>query len=107
MRSIREIEILLMGILDVHRDIAPAIAEIGTGQPADIIGVGVAVFADAVLGAQLKALVIVLENAIDDAGDRVRPVDSGTAPGHEIATPARTTERRGGEEGVSTGKYRW
>ena len=48
------------------------------------MGAGVAIFADAALAADLVAVVIVLEDEVDDARDGVRTVDRRVAAGDDV-----------------------
>ena len=115
-RARRPVQAVGLGELARQRDVAAPVGEVGAEQRADALGVGVVLTRAAELHVDVGALVVVLEDDVDRAGDRVRAVDRRTAHRdrldaldqlgrdvvqvHLAARGYRATERRrvGGDE---------
>ncbi|MEG8023655.1 hypothetical protein QP162_02830 [Sphingomonas aurantiaca] len=73
--SARRVVILLMRVFEIDRDIAATIGKVLAGDGRQILVACVAIFADAGLAVQVEAVVIFLQDEVDDARDRVRTID--------------------------------
>ena len=83
-RPLRPVIIVLPGIFEVDRDVAAIVGEVPAGKGAHIISAGVAIFADARLAADLHAVIVALQDEVDDARNGVGAVDRRIAAGDDV-----------------------
>ena len=83
-RSTRRVVVLLMGIFEVDGNVAATVGKVLAGDCRQILVARIAIFADAGLTMQIEAVVIFLENEVDDPGDGIRAVYGRVATRHDV-----------------------
>ena len=91
--SRREIAVLVREF-GVQGDVAAALGEVLAGHDRGILVTGIAILADPVLAVEAQAVEIVLQDEVDDPGDRVRSVHRGIAAGDDIDTVDQIGRKR-------------
>ena len=73
-----------LGVIDVEGGVAATVGEIATHQQVGVESAAVAGLVDAIIGVCFHAGKVALGHEVDDAGDRVRTIDGGTAARHDF-----------------------
>src|SRR5262245_41985605 len=83
-RNVRREDAVLMGKFAMDRDVAAVVVEILTIHHRDVLAAAEALPRGGGVAANLQALVILLEDEVDDAGDGVRTVHGRITAGHDV-----------------------